>query len=239
MTASLERLYVEEIHKPQFLQDCIPVLDNWIQNAIDKISIVQARALQSFGTHWASLVRNEITRNGPNKELASHLMHDYLLLRDSEKICQAIAKDISRILDNRSTKNVWICRDIHGNTQAVAVIKILETRNILSYISTNPDNLKLKSFKTSSKGVKGAGTEIILKLALKTLETRKPYRILSTPSAIPFYKKLHIKFVSGEKNCLLEQTEGEILSLIANKTPPYNRLADSYIYKYVRLTAKL
>jgi hypothetical protein len=153
-------------------------------------------------------------------------MNPWLMLSNAMTISSGISYIAS--YPTCEEKNVILaCYDKSENIQALAIYE--PNVNELKCIVTNPDNLKTQfDDDTSPRAVHGAGTEVILYLAQKSLQLSLPLKLNADQTAIPFYEKLHFDkeefdFNREEGGLDMKLSAEKILTLITAETPPFNR----------------
>jgi hypothetical protein len=158
------------------------------------------------------------------------------MFAESARICGSIQGNLTTFPNGRPEGKVeWdtvlACEDSAGNTQGIALVNSAD--NKLAFLATNPDNIRHKVNENIPNRIQGAGTEIMLYLAERALETGNAVRLKAISSAAPFYEKLHFEpapeDASGSDADVIPMklTSQKIRQYIDDQIVPYNRYTSS------------
>lgn len=137
----------------------------------------------------------------------------------TKAICNKIREAFLKQGESDYFDKALVCTDQDSKIQAIALIRTKENR--VAFVATHPDNIP-STLTDPAKRVRGAGTQIILHLAKRTLKTGKPVLIDTLDSASDFYAKLG--FTQAGLMPELHLTASKINLLISEKVPPFNQL---------------
>ncbi len=193
------------------------IADTWIKSANEKYLTIHGGKMPLFKT-----------RDAASSDIGGLFINSRSMISQIKYQLTTPIKE--RISGGEPWDTVLICRDSNNNLQAIALFD--KRSNKLSYLATNPDNIRHELNEGITTRVQGAGTQIMLSLAKFARTNSFIIRLRATDETVKFYQKLGFEddpenrgpYDGYVRITSMKLTPQKVKELMSQKISPYDRL---------------